>query len=235
MTPAFHQKRAGWVFLIGLALAVPFLVWPQIDLWISSQFYLPGQGFYMEFRPHWRTIYHLVNDVTRAIYISLIVLLLVKLAGRMMKKHFLKKIRTAALLYLSLAMILGPWLGVHFMFKEGFDRPRPREIVEFGGDKPFVPAFHMGSLEGNSFVSGHAAMGYFLVAFALLAKDKRSRRAMYLAGLGAGTFIGLIRVIQGGHFASDIVFAGIFTLMVIHGCYAAFYTQINEPAHARLS
>lgn len=234
MSRAFHQKQVGWILLIGALFAVPFLLWPQVDIWISSQFYLPGQGFYMEFRPHWRLIYHLVNDFTRAVYVCLIALLLTKLTGRLIRRPLLDKIRTASLLYLALVMVAGPWLGVHYLLKEGFERPRPREIVEFGGDKQFVPILHVGHEGGNSFVSGHASMGYFLVAFALLAEKKR-RRAMYLAGLGAGTFIGLVRVIQGGHFASDVVFAGIFMLMVIHASYALFCKQINEPAHASLS
>jgi len=224
MPDARLQRTLLLIFAIGAALAVPFILWPEIDMRISSNFYLPKQGFYMEFRPHYRAIYHLVTRLTQAVYVILIALILVKLLGRVLHRDLLKKISTRAVIYLSLVMAAGPWIGVHYVLKDGFERPRPREIVEFGGAKDFVPMLYVGKQKGSSFVSGHAAMGFYLAAFALLLQGKQ-RKVMYAEGLAAGAFIGLIRVIQGGHFASDVLFSGIFMLLVIHVCYAIVYRR----------
>ena len=59
-----------------------------------------------------------------------------------------------------------------------------------------------------SFVGGEAAAMFALFfALALLATGPRRNR-LILLGLAAGALAGFIRMAQGGHFLSDIVFAG---------------------------
>ncbi|MGH7125190.1 MAG: phosphatase PAP2 family protein, partial [Stellaceae bacterium] len=60
-----------------------------------------------------------------------------------------------------------------------------------------------------SFVSGHAAAGFGLVAFSFLTLDRRRRRVLRAGAVAAGSLIGLARMAQGAHFLSDVVFAGL--------------------------
>jgi len=235
MTTFSHKFALVFLFFLGTVFAILFLLWPEIDIQISAYFYRNPGGFYLEFDPSVRGVYLFVSAVTKLLVVSFLLVFAAQIFSYMTKssvgEKLFKKITPAVMMYLAVALILGPGIGVNYMLKEGFERPRPREIIEFGGSKQFMPALAVGKENGNSFVSGHAAMGFYLAAFALLARGWW-RIALYGFAVLAGGFIGSIRVMQGGHFASDIVFSGIFTLMVVHACYAIFYTRIN---HARLS
>ena len=114
--------------------------------------------------------------------------------------------------FLTLALLIGPGILVHLVVKENWDRPRPRSVQEFGGHKDFIPAFIPAAMikdqPGNnkSFVSGHAAMGFYMMVLAWLFR----RRSWFYAGLAMGFVVSFGRLVQGGHFASDLIFAGFF-------------------------
>ena len=117
----------------------------------------------------------------------------------------------AKIIYVILVIAMGPGAVIHFALKETIDRPRPRHVVEFGGDREFKPVFtynfnaeHMG---GKSFVSGHSAVGFMFFSLAFLAKGA-FRRNLFIGSTLLGVFIGMGRVMQGGHFLSDVVFSG---------------------------
>ena len=64
-----------------------------------------------------------------------------------------------------------------------------------------------------SFSSGHGALGFWPVALALLAPPRR-RPAVIAAALAFGTAVGVMRIAQGGHFLSDVVFSALLTISV---------------------
>lgn len=121
--------------------------------------------------------------------------------------------------FLFAAMVLGPGLLVNSVFKENFQRPRPREIVEFGGAAAYLPPGQPGAGDhGSSFPSGHASMGFYLAApyFFLRQRHRRMAIAALLVGTMAGLGIGLVRIMQGGHFLSDVVASGLMVWVVAH-------------------
>ncbi len=85
------------------------------------------------------------------------------------------------------------------------------QIEAFGGPHHFTPApLPAAECPRNcSFVSGHAALGFSLVAFALLLPPGPRRRRGIGAALAFGGVVGLARIAQGAHFLSDVVFAGL--------------------------
>ena len=108
-------------------------------------------------------------------------------------------------------LVVGLGLGViiDWGLKDHFGRPHPYQTHVFTGDQDFVPAFHYRPLcELNcSFVSGHAAGGFVWMAWGMWGARRR-RQAWLLVGVAAGGFIGATRIMQGGHFLSDVVFSG---------------------------
>ncbi len=113
-------------------------------------------------------------------------------------------------LYLALCLILGPGLVVNSVFKEHFGRPRPRDVVEFGGkkeyravgEKPFEG-------DGKSFPSGHTAMGFFWIAPCIYFWRRHRTLALLFALVGTlqGAAMGFGRIVQGGHWLSDVLWS----------------------------
>ena len=108
--------------------------------------------------------------------------------------------------FLLLALLLGPGLLVNTIIKDNsIGRARPSQIIDFNGTQTFTPAFvYSGQCKKNcSFVSGHAAMGFYFIALAWVFASPTA----FYSGVFIGTLTGLVRIMQGGHFLSDVIFA----------------------------
>jgi lipid A 4'-phosphatase len=120
-------------------------------------------------------------------------------------------------LFYGLLLIVGPGILVNGVLKPYWGRPRPNNVIEFGGQREFLPVWVPGyGQEESSFPSGHASMGFYLTAPAFVYYRRRPRLAMafLLLGLVSGSVIGLARMVAGGHFPSDVVWAGGFIYFV---------------------
>jgi lipid A 4'-phosphatase len=197
---------AIWLALAAAATAL-FLLFPGVDLWTSGLFYRPGEGFFLKDWAVVRAVYVAVPYLTQGI----LVLVLVALLWWLLRGRPLFGLERRKMAFLVLALALGPGLLVNTVLKDHWGRARPSQIVEFGGERHFTPApLPAGECERNcSFVGGHAAMGFYLVAFAFLTPAPHPRRVVAAAAVVAGALAGLVRIAQGGHFLSDIVFAGL--------------------------
>jgi len=206
--PLSTLRRRDREALIGLAaftLAwLPFAAWPDLDLQVSALFW-QGGAFVGNQIDAVRAVYLAVPWVGRVA--ALIGLLLVvwrwclraALPGR-------RWVRRAAAL--ALVMLLGVGVLVNAVLKAEWGRSRPVEVQAFGGAATYAPPWvATGPARANgSFVSGHAATGFALMAVGLFG-SLRTRRRWCGIGIAAGTLVGLGRVMQGGHFLSDVVFA----------------------------
>jgi membrane-associated PAP2 superfamily phosphatase len=127
-----------------------------------------------------------------------------------MKKH-----RKAALLII-LTMFIGPGLVTNVILKNYAGRPRPRDVKEFNGGMDFKQPFEPGNPgRGFSFPCGHCTMGFFFYAVYLILR-KKNKRASYAVLSGSvlyGTAMGIGRMAQGGHFASDVFWAAGITVL----------------------
>ena len=190
-------------WLLFLALVALFLLMPEIDLMVSGWFYSAEQHLW-PFEKSMLAVY--VYKLFRyAPFVVLPVLLGIAIWSGIKLGYGQKRCRVH--LFLILSLVLGPGALVHTVFKEGFDRARPRQVVEFGGAETFTPAFVISDnckRSCKSFVSGHAAMGFWIMALAWVAR----RRYWLWLGLAVGVVASVGRVVQGGHFLSDTLFAG---------------------------
>jgi lipid A 4'-phosphatase len=142
---------------------------------------------------------------------------------------------TRAALFLFLSLALGPGLLVNGILKESWARPRPGMVTEFGGEHRFVPWWDpRGTCDSNcSFVSGETSSAVWMAAPAMLAP-----LPWRYAALGAAALYGLgfafIRLLAGGHFLSDVIFAAIFTGLVIWAVHGFLFrwpaTRMDESA-----
>lgn len=184
----------------ALTCAALFLAFPQLDLLASSALYRAGQGFMLRGNPVFDFVHRYVGVLA---WLGAFVTLLIVILSRWLTK-FAPWRRPA--LFVLLALLLGPGLVVNTVLKDQWGRARPAQVAEFGGQAQFTPAWVVSDQcpRNCSFVCGDASVGFGLVALAFV--STRPRRWL-AAGIVAGAALGWMRMAQGGHFLSDVVFA----------------------------
>ena len=217
---------SGICILGFFILAVIFVVCPQIDLWAANLFFDPIHRYNYNHTPAVRFIYRSVEILT----VLLSTALLSMLGATWWWKKTVLGLSSKQLLYLILALMLGPGLVVNLFAKNMMGRARPSHIEEFGGSQVFTPAFVLSDqCERNcSFVSGHAALGFYLLSFSFVLP--RHRRKILGASLLYGGTVGVVRMYQGGHFLSDVIFALCFVYFTSRLLYHLMFERYVSRA-----
>lgn len=212
-----HADCMRGYFIVFLALssilAALFFFFPIIDIWAASQFYDRYRGFLISNTSSNRTLPFLPWFVK--FFVTACWLLI---AINLVRSHYFGKKRpfvvsNRVLIFLLFTLGMGPGLMVNTILKDNCGRARPFQVTEFGGRRQFTPAFVISDQckTNCSFVSGDASLGYFGLAFFFVARRRKAIVAS--AAVLAGTLIGLVRMAQGAHFLSDVIFAGVFTFL----------------------
>jgi len=208
------RSRGGLRFLaefglvIGGLLALSALIrLLDLDLRVARWFYQPDGAhcWWAEGRQPWEIIYRYGTWPANLLGAASLVGLLAAFFYRRLRRH------RRSLLALVLVLALGPGLIVNTLLKEHWGRPRPRDMIEFGGTEAFVPVGTVGQPDGNEgFPSGHAAMGFYFLSLYILWRGRRPRAAMsaLVGGLAAGGLLGFQRIAAGAHFLSDVLWSG---------------------------
>ena len=187
-----------------LFAALVFSVYPQLDLWVSDLFYANHGSFPANEMWLVKVAYHGTPWAGRMLFVGSIFLLTVAvlMPSRVSRRNWRRACAVVAV------VVLGIGLLVHTVLKDGMGRPRPRDVQAFAGPAAFVPVFVPSQFcqTNCSFVSGHSAVGFALMSLGMFG-IRRRRQFWLFTGLVVGGLIGLVRIAQGGHFLSDIVFS----------------------------
>jgi lipid A 4'-phosphatase len=208
------DKRLLWAGL--LIAAVLFAKYPTLDLQVSALCFSVDDGFFLAKNTLVLAMYMWTPILGRTLFV---LVLLHALLAPWLSKALASRGRSAmaercrgAWRHMSiifvLATLLGPGVLIEGVLKNTVGRPRPVQIVQFGGEAAFHAPFSAGinPESHRSFVSSHAATGFALMALGLTSHPAVRRRWL-MVGLLTGGAIGAGRMLQGGHFLSDVVFA----------------------------
>lgn len=191
-------------FLTFLLSTFLFSLAPQIDIWASSFFYKEGARFPANELWFVKVIYDGTPWFGRSMLLIAMVVSLIAIfvPSKISRRHWRRASAMIAVLLFGLGLL------VHSFLKDGMGRPRPRDLQIFAGTTTYVPVFtHSQFCTSNcSFVSGHAAVGFSLMSLGMFSVRRR-RQFWLLAGLFSGCVVGAVRIAQGGHFLSDVVFS----------------------------
>jgi membrane-associated PAP2 superfamily phosphatase len=126
--------------------------------------------------------------------------------------------------FLVSTLALGPGLLVNVGLKDHWGRARPIDVTQFGGDQHFVAWWDpRGDCPGNcSFVSGDVSGTVWTIAPAALVPPQW-RALAYGAALALGAGMAALRLVSGAHFFSDVIFAGVFTFLIVWVVHGLIY------------
>ena len=212
--------RAYFWITVGLTLLASgiFSNYPQIDLEVAKYFY--NGGFMGESAE--------AKAIRGAFYGFPIAVCLGIVAAKSFKLPPAWTPSSRTIIFVTLSMAIGPGLIVNLIFKDNWHRPRPIQVTQFGGPHEFRPIWTRdGACDKNcSFVSGETSSSFWLVGPASLAPPPYRVPAV-AAALGVGVATAYLRMAFGGHFLSDVIFAALFTLLVVIFMRAMVFPQLR--------
>lgn len=220
------KKHLPWLLpILFLFLLAPFTPW--LDLEISSFFYEPGKGFqvssFNDLIFNWATVPAMIVGIASAITFCV----------SWYVPEWERLRRTS--LYLALVMAVGAGLLVHVVLKDHWGRPRPRQVVEFGGTQAFRPFYEPNFFAqpepSKSFTCGHCTMGFYFFALAIAGKRlglKEMTKWGWILAIALGALLSYVRIAQGGHFFTDVLFSALIMWL------AAYVLNIWIPEYERV-
>jgi membrane-associated PAP2 superfamily phosphatase len=225
-----HVKR-DWradllVFAALAAILTALFADGRLDRYAATLFYSPDAREHWPLGSElpWSLLYRMAPWITASLVVAALAALALGVGRRSVELR-----RNAVFVLLSVA--LGPGLLVNGIFKDHWDRSRPRDIVEFGGELHYSPAPLRGE-GGKSFPCGHCSVGFLYAAGWWV--WRRRRPALALASVAAGAItgcaLGVGRMAAGGHFLSDVAWSALIALGMAHVLY--HYVPQRWPRYA---
>jgi membrane-associated PAP2 superfamily phosphatase len=215
------MNRAG--LLVALAIAATaglvFGISPDLDILIAHQFFDPATKLFM--LKNW--IFWL-REASLWFVTALVLVPVGAVVLKLLRPNARLLVPGRAVVFLTASLALGPGLYVNVILKEHWGRSRPIDVPQFAGTERFLPWWDpRGNCPKNcSFVSGDASGTFWTLAPAALAPPVW-RPLAYGAAIAFGAFVGVLRMALGAHFFTDIVFAGVFTFLIVWIVHGLIY------------
>jgi len=214
----------------GVLAGIVFVAFPDIDLTFSRFFY-KGEGMFVG-----QSL--LSIKIARFAFAALLYVSVgATLAGLFIthgRSRTWLRLAFPQWLYLAICLAAGPGLVANVVLKDHFGRPRPKQVMEFGGNKVFSPALIPSKecASNCSFISGEAA-STFLPFFAASAVMPEVAPVLLAVGMLCGVASGLVRVSQGAHFLSDVVFAAVSMALTAACVHSAMFGRAEPRSRTR--
>ena len=210
--------------IVFIIIGILVTVGHDFDIFFSSLFYYGNSQFFLQ-------SYDTLSIIFRDIFLPFLIFYLLVLPiiayflpinKLYMGHNFLLK----ELVFVILTSLTALVLVVNILLKNLWGRTRPNDIFQFGGTDAFSPWYKLGDVcvSNCSFVSGDASVGFALILFYFITK-----KIFYIyLSVACGLCLGIIRIIAGGHFLSDVVFSQILVTAVIFASYLVYKKISNE-------
>jgi lipid A 4'-phosphatase len=217
------MNRVGLAIALAIAtvVGVVFGVRPQLDLDIAALFYNPTTHAFIAW---YSDAVEYARDAASWLITLIVAPAFFAVAGKIAMPLRRMVISGRAVLFLIATLALGPGVLTNSILKEHSARERPLDVVELGGKERFTPwwDFRGPCPENCSFVAGEASGAFWTLAPAALAPPPW-RPLAYGGAIAFGIAIGVLRMAAGGHFFTDVVFAGVLMFVLIWTCHGLIY------------
>ena len=197
------------IFVILVLIAILLTVGSSFDIFFSSLFYKDNNQFLLQ-------SYYLITVLFRDVLLPIILVytLVLPIISKLIpinKLYFGYNFSTKEILFVWTTLFINLILIINLFFKNYWGRARPGDVLEFGGNDDFSSWYQISDActSNCSFVSGDAAVGFSLIALYLVSNNLKY---VYLSII-FGFILGLIRIAEGGHFLSDVIFSAIIVFL----------------------
>ena len=213
INPFFDNKvffSLSFLFLVMIFLSIG----SSIDIYFSSLFYYGNSNFLLQSNYSITIFFRKILLPLLIFYIFILPIVSIFFPIRWLYFNYKFKVRDVAFLWVS--SIVNLLLIINLLLKNFWGRSRPGDILQLGGKENFTPWYQISDTCNTncSFVSGDAAVGFSLIVLYFLTK----KEIFFWLSIFFGFSIGLIRIMEGGHFASDVVMSSVIL-------YLAYYFQ----------
>ena len=202
--------------IVFLFLAIFLSVGSSIDIYLSHLFYFGNNQFFLQ-------SYYFITSFVRKIILPIVIIyiFIIPILSLFfpLKLLYLKyEFKFRDIIFIWGASIFNLGIVVNLLFKNMWGRARPGDILQFDGKENFTPWFQISDACSNncSFFSGDASVGFSVIVFYFLTK----KMVFFWLSLFFGLIIGLVRIMEGGHFVSDVVMAAVVL-------YLSYYFQMK--------
>jgi len=196
--------------VVSITLMIFVTAGPSIDIYLSGIFYYGNGQFLLQ-------SFYVVTIIFRKVLLPIIIIYIfflpiLSLILPISKIYFGYHFKIREIVFIWVSGFINLLIVVNLFFKNLWGRARPNDILELGGKENFSYWYEIStSCERNcSFVSGDASVGFSLICIYFLTK----KIFFFWASLLIGSSIGIIRMMEGGHFFSDIVMAMILIFLL---------------------
>lgn len=210
--------------IVFIIIAIFVTVGYDFDIFLSSFFYYGNSQFFLQ-------SYDILSIIFRDIFLPILILYLFVLPAvayffPINKLYFGHRFSLKELIFSFLTGLVTLVLFVNVLLKNMWGRTRPNDILQFGGSDIFLPWYKFGDtcISNCSFVSGDASVGFALIIFYFITKKITY---VYLSVV-CGLCLGLVRILAGGHFLSDVIFSQIIVTIIIFSSFLIYKKISNE-------
>jgi len=219
----FYQNSRLYHFIVILLLGALFVtIGPSLDLYFSGLFYYGNSQFYLQ-------SYDFLSKVFREVLLPLILIyiLILPIIGQFIKidRIYLNyKFSVKEIFLIWSTQIFSMIIFINLILKNLWGRARPGDVQQLGGKETFTSWFEYSNACSTncSFVSGDASVGFSIIILYFITKKVIFINLSIIFGL----LLGIIRIVAGGHFLSDIIFAGLIVILInffIYKLYKRYY------------
>jgi len=222
----------GWLLasvaagLSGFAIGLLFAVYPHLDIQIAAWFFDSDAATFPLAKSYaWNTVREIANCLSFLLLLPALFALLRKLVFPSAPML----ITPSVAVFLLGSFLLAPGLATNLVLKDNWGRPRPHHVQQFAGAAEFQPWWRpSGVCERNcSFVSGEASQAFWMVAPASLTPPP-VRPVALGAAVVFGTLVGGLRMAFGRHFLTDVLFAGVVTILIVAMLYRLLLAPVRR-------
>ena len=218
----FIDENLFFLFSLALFILAIFLtVGSAFDLFFSSLFYKGDNQFLLQ--SFYTITLFFRKIVLPTILVYVLFLPLISKIIPIKKLFFGYSFVFKDIIYIWSNALVSLVVVINLIFKTFWGRARPGDVLQLGGEGSFSPWYQISDACSSncSFVSGDAAVGFSLVVLYFITKN-----SYYLySSIVFGFLLGIIRIAEGGHFLSDIIFSGIIVFLITYVFSKFFFSK----------